>query len=154
MPPSGPQLPQRARHLPLDARGLGVNYRRQATAHLGHQPVAQPARQVLGPASDMNFCTFNPYRATLIGPVADEMRCSEQRQFHAIDEGPARRQALEAGGDPAGLRLGKADGRPARHARRRGQDDPPMRGIDPQRRASRAGTAHERHRQAGACMID
>jgi hypothetical protein len=82
------------------------------------------------------------------------MRCSEQRQFHTIDEGPAGRQALEAGGDPAGLRLGKANGRSTRHPRRRRQDDPPMSGIDPQRCASRAGTAHERHRQAGACMID
>ena len=64
---------------------------------------------MLRPAGDMDFDALEPHRATRVGPVADEMRRSKQRQLRTIDERPARRQAFQPGGNPAGLLMGEFD---------------------------------------------
>ena len=97
---------------------------------------------MLGPAGDMDLRSLAPHRAAHVGAMADAMRLAEQRQLGAVDERPARRQAFQPGGDPAGLRLGKAHGGGAGHAQRRRQHDAPAAPDRPAaRRGGRAGCA-------------
>ena len=84
--------------------------------------------------------------------MADDVRRAEQRHLGAIDEGFQVRQALQAGGDPAGLSQGKIDRHAAAHAQRRREHDAPPGGIDAQRGAARAGGAHEGDGQRFAGM--
>ena len=86
------------------------------------------------------------------GAMTDAVRLAEQWHLGAVGEGPPRRQALQAGGDPAGLGLGEADGGGARHAQGRGQHDAPAGRVDAQRGAAGAGAAHEGDGQGIAGM--
>ena len=84
--------------------------------------------------------------------MADDVRLAEQGHLGAVGERPPRRQALQAGGDPAGLGLGEAHGGAAGHAQGRGQHDPAAGRVDAQRGAAGAGAAHEGHGQGIAGM--
>ena len=121
-----PLRPWRGPAAPGVARSSAVSQSRRRRGRCS----ARPATWISMP--------FAPHRAARVGPVADAVRRAEQRHLGAVDERPARRQALQPGGDPAGLRFGKADRRGARHAQRRGEHDPPPGRIDPQRGAARA----------------
>ena len=158
--PSGPQLPQRERLSRSVMRftgrstrgGLGMHQGHQPAAQFGGQPVAQAARQVLGPARDMDFGPLAPHRAAHLAAVADAVRLAEQREVGAVGERTPRRQALQPRRDPSGLRFGEAQGGAARHAQRRREHDAPPRRIDPQRGAARACTADEGDGQGIAGM--
>ena len=117
--------------------------RHQPRLELRHQPVAHAPRQMLRPAGYMDFRAFPPDGAALVGAVADHMRHAEQRHLGTVAERPSLGQAIESGGNPAGLRLGEVHCRAAGHAQRRRQHDAPVGRIDTQRGAPRPGVAHE-----------
>ena len=108
---------------------------------------------MLGPARDMDLGLLDatPCRARRAGGGCDGASPNSGNSAPSAKGRRAGRRFSRAAIQPACC-FGKAHGRAARHAQRRGQHDPPPGRIDAQRGAAGAGAAQEGDGQGIAGM--